>query len=69
MRMLPEEERQETLAMLEKNKQEVDKAIRALPFVIETPSQIRRQNELNARLKEIEEAVRIFSRSKVLVHV
>ena len=67
--MLPEEERQETLVMLAKNKDDVDKAIRALPFVIETPSQIRRQNELHARLKEIEEAVKIFSRAKVLVHV
>ncbi len=41
MRVLPEGERQEMLAILAKNREEVEKAIQKLPFVIETPSQIR----------------------------
>ena len=34
----------------------------ALPLRIETPGQIRRQIELEKRLKEIEDATRVFSR-------
>jgi hypothetical protein len=42
-------------------------SLKALPIVIETPSAVRRKNELEARLKEIEEAQRVFARPKVLV--
>ncbi len=37
--------------------------------MIETPSAIRRKNELEQRLREIEEATKVFSRAKVLVHL
>lgn len=40
MRMLPEEERLETLAILEQNRSEVERHLQALPITIETPSQV-----------------------------
>jgi hypothetical protein len=40
MRLLPEEERQETLAILARNRVEVEKQLAALPIVIETPSMV-----------------------------
>jgi len=69
MRMLPEEERLETLAILQKNRQEVERALQVMPIIIETPSQKRRKDDLERRLREIEDAFKIFSRPKVLVHV
>lgn len=67
MRMMSNDERIETLEILEKNREEVMEAITRLPFVAETPSQIRNKNQLERRLQEIEEARKIFSRPKVLV--
>mmetsp|Transcript_25560 Transcript_25560/g.64845 ORF Transcript_25560/g.64845 Transcript_25560/m.64845 type:complete len:296 (-) Transcript_25560:370-1257(-) len=69
MRLLPEEERLETLAILERNKRDVEKALQSMPIIIETPSQIRRKDELEKRLKEIDDAFKVFSRAKVLVHI
>lgn len=59
----------ETLAMLQRNKQEVERAIQALPIVIETPSQIRRRDDLEQRLRDIDEGLKVFARSKVLVRL
>jgi hypothetical protein len=69
MRVMPEEERQETLAILAENKRAVEKKIMQLPFNIETPSQIKYKNSLEARVQEIEQAERLFSRPNVLVHI
>lgn len=41
--------------------------LQALPFMAETVSQRRHQEQLEAQLAEVEEAIRTFSRSKVLV--
>eukprot|EP00899_Mesostigma_viride_P025165 jgi/Mesvir1/5833/Mv00628-RA.1 len=68
MRLLPEEERLQTLATLEENKRRVDQEIQSLPFVIETPSQKRRQADLERRLLEIEQARKLFSRKKAGMH-
>lgn len=64
---MPEAERLETLAILETNRAEVEREVQHLPFVIETPSAIKHKAHLEQRLSEIEEARKIFSRSKVLV--
>ena len=40
----------------------------ALPLRIETPSQIRRKNALEAKLQEIEEAIKVFDKTRVYVH-
>lgn len=68
MRVMPEEERLEMISILQRNREEILRLIQQLPFVIETPSQIRRKNDLEQRLREIEDAFKIFSRPKVLVH-
>lgn len=65
---MPEDERLETLELLKKNREEMERAIQALPLRIETLSAVRRKEELERRLKEIEDALKIFSRPKVLVH-
>ena len=67
--MMSEEERLDTLKILQNNREEVELAMQRLPFVIETPSQIRHKNQLERRIQEIEEARRIFSRPKVLVKI
>lgn len=67
MRIMGDDERTETLAVLEKNKEEVEDALSKLPFVVKIPSQVRMKNQLERRLHEIEEATKIFSRPKVLV--
>jgi hypothetical protein len=67
MRLLPEDERLDTLAVLQKNRQDVERALQALPLRIETPGQIRRRDELERRLREIEEGLKVFARPKVLV--
>jgi hypothetical protein len=43
------------------------RALEKLPFVVETPSMRRRLEELEAKLKEIENAIKIFSKPKVFV--
>ena len=66
---MPDDERLETLEVLKRNREEVERAIQGLPLRIETPSAIRRKEDLERRLKEIEDALKIFSRPKVLVHM
>lgn len=67
MRIMGDDERTDTLAVLEKNKEEVERELSHLPFVVKVPSQVRLKNQLERRLHEIEEAKKIFSRPKVLV--
>ena len=69
MRIMPEAERLETLTILEQNRADVEKEIQQLPFVIETPSAVKHKNRLEQRMQEIEEARKIFARSKVLVKI
>lgn len=67
MRIMSDDERLETLAILSSNRVEVEAELQQLPFVIETPSAVKHKNRLEKRLQEIEEARKIFSRPKVLV--
>ena len=67
MMLMPEEERLETLRVLQATLDDVKGQLQRLPLTIETPSQIRRQNALEAKFKEVEDAVKIFSRPKVFV--
>ena len=68
-RIMPEDERLATLDMLQQNKAEVEKHLKHLPFVVETPSQVKAKTNLENRLKEIEEAERLFSRPIVYVKI
>jgi len=67
MRKMTEEERAETMHILECNKKQVIDAIKQLPLVIETPSMIRRQGELHKKIKEIESTMAIFRKPTVFV--
>jgi len=67
MRKMTEEERAETLHILECNKKEVLDAIKKLPLVIETPKMIRYQGDLNRKMKEIESTMAIFRKPTVFV--
>lgn len=67
MMVMPEAERLETLGALQDSYEEVKKQLGRMPLVIETRSQIRRQEALEAKLQEIEDAIKIFSRPKVFV--
>ena len=67
MRLLGEDERLETLAVLQRNRADVERALQGLPLKIETVGQIRRRDELERRMREIEEGLKVFARPKVLV--
>jgi len=67
MTLMPEDERLETLRVLRATLDDVKSQLQRLPLTIETPSQIRRKNALEAKFKEVEDAVKIFSRPKVFV--
>jgi hypothetical protein len=67
MRLLDESERLETLATLQRNRAELERALQGLPLKIETVGQIRRRDEMEKRMREIEEGLRVFSKPKVLV--
>lgn len=69
MRIMPEEERLEMLGILDESRQDVEAKLQALPFLIETPSQKAHKTSLERRLQEIEEANKLFSRTKVLVEI
>lgn len=67
MKLMSESERLETLEILQRSRDEAMNQMRKLPFVIETPSMIRKKNDLEIKLKEIESAISLFSRPKVYV--
>jgi hypothetical protein len=67
MTRMSEQERIETLEVLKKNKLVGYAELAKLPMTIETPSLVKRKNGLERKLEQIEEAIKIFSRSVVWV--
>lgn len=67
MRIMPEDERLEMLATLKASLDEVQSQMQQLPFRLDTPSMKRLKGSLDSRMTEIEEAMRVFSRPKVLI--
>jgi len=67
MRRLPEAERQQMLKQLDENREKVAAEIAKLPFVIDTVGLRKKKQALENKIKEIDNAVRIFSRKKVYV--
>ena len=61
MVLMPEEERLETLAVLKQSMAETNHMLARMPLKIETPGQVRRKAELDAKVKELEDAIDIFS--------
>jgi len=64
---MPESERVETLEVLNRSEEEAKKELFALPLTVETVAMTRKKNALEAKLKEIEDAKKIFSRAKVYI--
>ena len=62
-----ENERLDTLSLLEKNKKQVEFEIQKLPLRIETPSMIKHEKNLRKQLKEIESALKIFGKKTVYI--
>jgi hypothetical protein len=67
MCVMPEDERLNTLEVLKQSKGEAMRQLQNMPFVVETPSQKKRQTELESKLREIERAIALFSKPKVYV--
>jgi len=68
-RQMPEHERTQTLAALQKKHEEAEKAFQRLPFIIETDSQRRRQQLILDKIKETDKAIATFSNPMVLIAV
>ncbi|XP_064614193.1 enkurin domain-containing protein 1-like [Liolophura sinensis] len=68
-KVLPEEERKQTLALLKQNENELLRQLRALPLCMDTVRVRNKRLELEGKLAEVEEAVKIFARPKVFVKV
>lgn len=67
MCLMPEEERMQTLEVLQQSKTEALNQLRKLPFVVETPMMKKKQEYLEGKLREIEGALVIFSKPKVYI--
>ena len=67
MTLMPEDERLETLSILNEKKAEIEQMMRALPLKIETVGQRRRQAELDGKMQEIEKALQTFGKKKVYI--
>lgn len=69
MKLMPEDERRSTLQVLESSRTEANKQLNNMPFIIETPSARRKVVELEAKLREIENAISLFSKPKVYIAI
>jgi len=64
---MPESERLGTLAVLERSEEEARTELFGMPLTIQTMALTKKKNALEAKLKEIEDAKKIFSRPKVFI--
>lgn len=67
MCLMSEDERLNTLDVLKESKGDALRQLQALPFVIETPSLIRKQQLLENKLREIDNAMALFNKPKVYI--
>ncbi|KAK7113492.1 enkurin domain-containing protein 1-like [Littorina saxatilis] len=66
-RALPEKERMETLTLLKSKEKELVRQLASLPIGCDTMRVRNQRKEVEGKLAEIEEAIKIFSRPKVFV--
>ncbi|XP_018417995.1 PREDICTED: enkurin domain-containing protein 1 [Nanorana parkeri] len=66
---MPEQERLETLSKLKETQTQLTKELLMLPVRADTLSIQNRRTELDKKLTEIEEAIKIFSRPKVFIKI
>uniref|UniRef100_A0A8C4X292 Enkurin domain containing 1 n=1 Tax=Erpetoichthys calabaricus TaxID=27687 RepID=A0A8C4X292_ERPCA len=67
--MMPEKEKQETLNSLKETQKNLVKELLSLPVRADTLSIQARRTELDKKLSEVEEAIKIFSRGKVFIKI
>ena len=67
MKLVDEEDRLHTLHLLKLAHADTEKELQALPFVVKTNSHIKHKAALEEKLQELEESIKIFSRSTVYV--
>lgn len=66
---MPEDERLETLAVLEQKLADLNRSYERLPLRIETPGQRQQQQALREKIAETEAATKLFSRQGLLVEL
>jgi len=67
MKLMPEDERVQTLEVLKASREEAMNQLSRMPFILETPTAKRKHAELEMKLKEIEAALQLFSKQKVYI--
>lgn len=67
MMVMSQEERLATLSALQENERVTKDALNRMPMMVETPSMRKRVSDLESKLREIEAAIRVFSKERVLV--
>lgn len=68
-RQLPENERLETLSLLQRKEKELVLQLAALPIGTDTMRVRNMRKEIESKLAEVEEALKIFARPKVFVRI
>jgi len=68
-RLIPDHERCETLQILRQKLAELDAQYSRLPLTLETEGQRQQQKSLCDKIRETESAVKVFSRTNVLVEI
>lgn len=68
-KLLPQDEKQETLTQLQRRKEELEALHRKLPLKIETPGQRQRAQEIDRELLVVEDGIKTFSRAKVFIRL
>eukprot|EP00472_Partenskyella_glossopodia_P007978 CAMPEP_0197525538 /NCGR_PEP_ID=MMETSP1318-20131121/12859_1 /TAXON_ID=552666 /ORGANISM="Partenskyella glossopodia, Strain RCC365" /LENGTH=262 /DNA_ID=CAMNT_0043079051 /DNA_START=59 /DNA_END=847 /DNA_ORIENTATION=- len=67
MILLSEEQRLETLRKLQAGKEDVENELARFPLVVETISRKKAKKALENKMKEIEDAIKVFSQERVLI--
>ena len=69
MRLVKDDERADTLAVLNRNLSAATLQLRALPVAADTPAVRRRRRDIETKLAEIEKAIDLFSQPKVYIAI
>ena len=66
--LLPDQDRMRTLNALRSKKEELFRELQSLPLVIELQSLKKRKQDMESKLRQAENGIELFSRSKVYVN-
>jgi len=67
MTLMAEEERVRTISVLEENKRVIEEKINRFPLVVDTIGKRRRKKDLEEKLMEIDEALKVFAKKQVFI--